>query len=174
MVHKHFSHRSKYQREENDLRWESALFSYTSNLNWELFCPNCQSQTPSLIPSTQKVALGNVDMLSTLLSSFFFPAPSKRGDGTPDQDCGRISHRTQLKSQSWRFGMDRTWYINIPKNNDWIELSISFVVTESKCISSGCRLAKISMWMWWTFCRWEALFLNFFTFATLLVAEKCT
>ena len=114
----------------NDL-WlcrESVLFLYTSNLNWELFCPSCQ--TPSLIPSIQKATVGMVsDDMRKCWHAFipmikFFPAPSKRGDGTPDQDCGRISHRTQLKSQSWGFGMDRTWYINIPKNNDWIEWSI--------------------------------------------------
>ena len=45
---------------ENDLCRESVLFLYTSNLNWKLFCPNCQSQTPSLIPSIQKAAVGMV------------------------------------------------------------------------------------------------------------------
>ena len=75
----------------------------------------------SLIPSIQKAAVGMVsDDMKKCWHAFlpmikFFSAPSKWGDGTPDQDCGGISHRTQLKSQSWGFGMDRTWCINIPK-----------------------------------------------------------
>ena len=123
MVHKHFSHRSKYQREENDLRWESALFSYTSNLNWELFCPNCQSQTPSLIPSTQKVALGNVDMLSTLLSSFFSSTLKTRGWNTWPRLWENISpNPTQkLKLRIW---YEQNLIYQYPKNNDWIEWSI--------------------------------------------------
>ena len=43
---------------ENALCMESVLFLYTSNLNWELFCPSCQ--TPSLIPSIQKETVGMV------------------------------------------------------------------------------------------------------------------